>query len=148
MTEPAPDLDQFAGGIAGIVAGASIGTWSPDAAYADSDVGIVIGDLPETPSQGIALDPYVISDDPTLDDSILAIEVRCRGDLDPRTVLRRDAAIFDRLQGLAAIAFGDVYVVVMWRQSNSPLVRDANRRWESSSTYYARVNWPSRHRPD
>lgn len=148
MTEPVADLEQFATGAAGILAEATIGAWSPEADYTEDQIGILITARPENPSQIIVLDPYVISDDPRLDDSILAIEVRCRGDLDPRTVLRRDAAIFELLEGLADTMFGGIYVVIMWRQFSSPLVPDANRRWESSSTYYARVNWPTRHRPD
>lgn len=143
-------LTAFATGIAQRLVAAGIGTWDDNAEYAESDVGFTIEAMPPSPGQIIALSPYVVSDDPGLGDSVIGLRIRMRGDRDPRTVIDREDAIFDELEGLAEVEINGVYLAVMWRQSNLPLPQpqDANQRWERSSTYYARVAWPTQHRTD
>lgn len=141
-------LSDFAAGIAQLMDAANIGTANPDGVYGANQVGITIQAMPETPDHIIAITPYVISDDPLLGDSVAAVQIRVRGDRDPRTVIDRDDAIFDLLEGIEGTWLNGIYVVVMWRQSNLPLPQDGNQRWEHSSTYYARVAWPTQHRTD
>lgn len=141
-------LTDLATGAAQMIEGAGIGVWDPDGVYSADQIGITIQAVPQTPDHIIAITPYSLSDDQALGDSLVALQIRIRGDRDPRTVIDRDDAIFDVLEGIEETWINGVYVVVMWRQSNLPLPQDGNQRWERSSTYYARVAWPTQNRTD
>lgn len=134
-------------GVAQLLADSSIGVYDPSGLYADTDIGITVCVVPDSPSQIITLTPYTVQDDPRLNDSILALQVRLRGTQDPRSVIDRSAAIFNLLHGLEA-DYGDLHVALMWRQASGPMGQDDNQRWLWSDSFYCRVNWPTLHRVD
>ena len=149
MTLPAAGyLEPFAEGIAQLIAAEDIAEWDSTGNYTADQVGTVIAVMPTEPDGIVSLTPYPISDTLFTDDSVIALRVHLRGSADPRPVLQRNDQIFDLLQGLRGVEVGGAYVVVMWRQSSLLPVQDANQRWEISTVFYARVNWPSQHRPD
>lgn len=149
MTAVTAESDLFTG-LANLLVGAGIGSYPPpsNGIYPAGTVGIVLGELPQLPSEAIALTPYVISDDSLLNDSILAVQVMLRGTEDPTSVLDRSAQIFDQFQSLERQQFGGVFVALMWRQTGRLDGKDDSNRWLSAESYYCRVNWPTRYRTE
>lgn len=123
-----------------------VATWRPNGAYVDGDVPITIAGLPDTPDQAIALTYYTVTDDPSLSDSVAAVQVRCRGGADPRDVLGLDDGVFEQLHGLTDAQLGTVHIVECLRNSSTPLGRDSTGRWEHVSNYYLTLWRPSAHR--
>lgn len=145
MTATAVDLLD---GLAQRINDAGIGIYRTAGVYQPSDVAVVFGTFSEQPTQQIALSAYNVADNPVLNDSTTGVQVLLRGDLDPRTVWNRSAAIFDLFQGLSMTPFGSLYLVQLWRQSGRLDGRDDNNRWMTSENYYARCAWPTTYRTD
>ena len=135
-------------GIAQLLATAGLGTWRDTGIYTAAETGIVMDTVPATPDRVITLTDYVVSDDPTLSDSIIGVQVRTRwGGQDPRPVKDLDGSIFDALHGLDGVDLvGGVHIVSMFRRSGTSMGQDANSRWGRSSNYYATVHRPSQNR--
>ena len=135
-------------GIAHLLADASLGTWRDTGIYTAAETGIVMDTVPASPDRVITLTDYVVSDDPTLSDSVIGVQVRTRwGGADPRPVKDLDGGIFDVLHGLEGVDLvGGVHVVSMFRRSGTSMGQDANSRWGRSSNYYATVHRPSTNR--
>ncbi len=128
-----------------------IGSWDTSAAYGSSDTGIVIGNVPQSPDRIITLDTYGVSDDPSQNDSVIGLQVRCRwGGQDPRPAKDLDDAVFALLHGKTHFTLGSgasaVTVVQCLRHSHGVLGQDANRRWSTVSNYYLWVLRPSTNR--
>ena len=135
-------------GVAQLLAAASVGTWRYTGVYADAETAIVLDVLPASPDNVITLSDYVVSDDPTLSDSVIGIQVRTRwGGQDPRPVKDLDGAIFNVLHGLESVTLASgVHVVSMVRRSGVSLGQDTSSRWMRSSNFYATVWRPSTNR--
>lgn len=135
-------------GLAQFIAGAAIGTWRANGAYTANETAIVIDTIPATPDRVITLSDYPVSDDPTLSDSVIGVQVRTRwGGQDPRPTKDLDSSIFALLHGMPAINLvGGVHVVSCFRRSGASLGEDANSRWMRSSNYYLTVHRPSTNR--
>jgi hypothetical protein len=135
-------------GVAQLIAGANLGTWRDTGIYTDTETGITFDTIPQSPDQVITLTDYAVSDDPTLSDSVVGIQVRTRwGGQDPRPVKDLDGAIFNVLHGIEGVTLSSgVHVVSMVRRSGASLGQDANNRWMRSSNYYATVWRPSANR--
>lgn len=134
-------------GIAQMLAGAGVGVWRSTGAYTATETGIVFDVIPQAPDQAITLTDYPVSDDPTLSDSVIGVQVRTRwGGQDPRPVKDLDGAVFDALHGLESVTLGGVHVVSMVRRSGVSLGQDTSNRWMRSSNYYATVWRPSPNR--
>ena len=135
-------------GVAQLLAAANLGTWRDTGIYTAAETGITLDVVPQSPDNIITLTDYVISDDPTLSDSVIGVQVRTRwGDQDPRPVKDLDGAIFNVLHGLEAVTLtGGVHIVSMVRRSGVSMGQDANNRWMRSSNYYATVWRPSANR--
>jgi len=87
-------------GLAAYIAAAGIGTWDPTTPYGDTETGITLYTMPQKPDRIICLSAYGVSDDPSLSDSVLGVQVRCRwGAEDPRYADDLADAIFDLLHG-------------------------------------------------
>jgi hypothetical protein len=135
-------------GIAQLLAAANLGVWRDTGIYTATETGIVFDVVPQSPDNIITLTDYAVSDDPTLSDSVIGVQVRtrCAGQ-DPRPVKDLDGAIFNALHGLESVTLaGGVHVVSMVRRSGVSLGIDANNRWMRSSNYYATVWRPSANR--
>ncbi|WP_116051679.1 minor capsid protein [Amycolatopsis palatopharyngis] len=133
-------------GIAEHLDAAGAGVWRPTGAYLDAEIGIVLGVPSQQPPSLIALAAYNNSDDPSLSDSSVTMQVRTRGpDADPRKADDLADAVFDALQGLRATANG-IRVVYSRRISTFPLGIDDNGRHERTDNYDLTVHRPSTHR--
>ena len=135
-------------GIAQLLATANLGTWRDTGVYAAAETGIVFDTVPATPDRVITLTDYVVSDDPTLSDSVIGVQVRTRwAGADPRPVKDLDGGIFDALHGLESVTLtGGIHIVSMFRRSGTSMGQDLGNRWGRSSNYYATVHRPSTNR--
>jgi hypothetical protein len=136
-------------GLAVLLDATGLGSWRPDgSAYIPAEVGVCLDTFPASPDSVITLSDYVVSDDPSVSDSIIGVQVRTRrGGKDPRPVKDLDGAIFDLLHGMPVTTLaGGVKVVSCFRRSGTSLGADANQRWQRSSNYYMTVHRPSQNR--
>jgi hypothetical protein len=133
-------------GLAQYLAAAGIGTYRPTGAYLPSETAIAFDAMPPDPDRAIVLSDYPVSDDPSLSDSVVGIQIRTRGLSDPLDVKSISDAVFALLHGANWVNFGTVRVVEILRNSGIPMGRDENLRWERSDNYYATVNRPSTNR--
>lgn len=133
-------------GVAELLDTDGVGTWSPSAAYAAADTAISLINLPQAPDKVVCLADYRVTADPALTDSVIGLQVRIRGDRDPRTVMNLSEAVYDCLHGLTHAQLGTapnrVQVVRIAWQSESTLGPDANGRHERSINFYVMVNRP------
>ena len=135
----------FLKGWATYLATAGVGVYSTTDPYQPTDVAITFTALPQDPDNAIALGMYTVSDDPTLSDSVLALQVYSRAaGPDPTAVEDIGAAVYEQLQGLSNITLATgVKVLQVVRQGGGSLGRDENQRWERSDNYYVTVHRPS-----
>lgn len=134
-------------GHAQLIAAAGIGTYRTDgSSYLPTETAIVFGGMPPDPDRVIVLGTYTVTDDPSLSDSVIGLQVRCRGLADPADVDTIADAVFDLLHGKQAYTAGTVRVVEAVRNSDAPLGRDDNNRWERADNYYLTVHRPSANR--
>ncbi|RSD22007.1 minor capsid protein [Amycolatopsis eburnea] len=134
-------------GLAAFLDAAGVGTYRGDgSAYLPSETAIVFAAMPSSPDRAIVLSDYPVADDASLSDSVVGMQVRCRGGADPNDVKHVADAVFDVLHGKYAFDLGPVHVVEALRRSGVPLGRDDSNRWEHSDNYYLTVHRPSANR--
>lgn len=150
MPPPAPaDFDTAVlEGFAQLLEDAGAGTWEPTGAYAAAVTGIILSTLPQSPDRVIVLASYGVTDDPSLSDSVVGLQVTTRwGGQDPRPTGVLAARVFDALHGLHGVDLSTgVHVTQCLRQSWTPLGTDANSRHRTSQNFYVTVHRPSLHR--
>ncbi len=140
-------------GIAQLLDDTGVGIWDPTGApyaapYAADATGIYQRRIPSDRDNAIALSTYVVSDDPTLSDSITGLQVRGRtGGEDPQTTDDLMDAVFNQLQGLFEVTLpSGIRVISCSRKSGVSLGQDENKRWSSSNNYYVAIWRPSPNR--
>jgi hypothetical protein len=133
-------------GLAQYLADAGVGVYSPTGAYTASQVGIVMDVVPASPDRVVVLTPYSPTDSPTEAESEIALQIRVRGDRDPRTAYDLDDRAFEAMQNLPRTVMGGVTVVAAWRTSGAYIGPDTNGRHERTSNYRLPVHRPSPHR--
>lgn len=135
-------------GLAQLLAADGVGVYRDTGVYADSETGIVIGTVPQNPPAVVALIPYPLTDDATLSDSVLGLQVRCRSaGSDPRVVSDMTDAVFDSLQSHPGADLSTTArLLIAERVSGVPLGEDANGRSEAADSYQLTLHRPSRHR--
>jgi len=133
-------------GLAQVLADGGAGTYRAAGAYAAGETAIVFGAMPQTPDRAIVLTTYTVTDDASLSDSVIGLQVRCRGGADPHDVEDVAGTVFGLLHGRTALQAGTVHVVQALHQSGAPLGRDDSNRWERSENYYLTVHRPSTYR--
>lgn len=135
-------------GLAQLLHDAGIATWRAGGGYAVGETGITVDAVPDTPARLVALADFPVTDDPTLSDSTIGVQIRTRWEgMDPRPVKDLDSAIFDRLHGMPATTLATgVHVDGCLRRSGAPMGQDAAGRWERTSTYYLTLHRPSTNR--
>lgn len=140
---------RFLTGMAALLAAETAGTWRPDlSAYAETETGIVLGALPQSPPRAIALNAYSVDDDPSLSDSVLGLQVLTRwSDQDPRNVGDLAGSVYDALHGRTHFVLaGGVHVVQALLRSATSTGPDDNSRWRRVQNFYCSVHRPSPHR--
>lgn len=145
MTSP---LTDFTDGVAGLLVAHGIGSYNAAGVYTSGQVGITTASVPTTPDQIICLTPSPIEDELVLNNTLVDLQIKLRGTLDPRVLMDRSSAIFNVLEGLQNVDFGAMHVALIWRQSSGFMGQDDNQRWMWSDHYYCRTNWATPNRPD
>lgn len=135
-------------GLATLLAGANVAKYDATGAYATTDTGIFLQVTPTSPDGALILSPYPVSDDPTLADSVVGVQVLTRmPGLDPRPVNDLADAAFDQLHGLHDVVLSTgVRVVELVRRSGVLLGQDDLRRWVRSDNYYVTTYRPGPNR--
>lgn len=139
--------NDLVGGFAAYLAAEGVGIWRPSGVYASDETAIVIGDLPQTPPQAIALHEYGVADNSRHGMGITGIQVRFRGGTpNPRDVNELSDVAFNSLEGLEHVDLGGVRVDLIYRQLHARMGRDSNNRYEIADSYYLLTNRPTDHR--
>lgn len=138
-----PTLDVLTG-LAGALVTGGVGVYRSDASeYQPGEIGIYLNNMPDQPDQAIVLTPYFAgSGDILLTIDRIAIQVRTRGSVDPRTEFALRDGVYAAFQGLRNLVYGSVHLIVLELVSSVPLGRDTAGRWEYSSNYYADIDMP------
>ena len=140
-------LGDLMAGLAQFLEDQGVGSFnSTGAAYASNAPSIYFDVVPASPDRVIVLTPYGASDDPSLSETEVAVQVRVRGTKDPRTAYELDDKAFEAFQNVPRTVMGGVTVVGLWRTSSAYMGVDANGRHERTSNYAVRVHRPSPHR--
>jgi hypothetical protein len=131
-------------GLASATAVAGIGLYQ-DTAYATSDIGIGIGDIPTDCVSGIGITDYLATNDsPNQALGLVGIQFLFRGLPDDRVSVTNLAdAVFQLWQGVTHRQFGTCHVIQMLRRTSLPLGVDELRRWRRADNYYLDINPPA-----
>lgn len=140
-------------GIAVLLAAQTSATWrdpaGPSAVYQPGETAIAIEKgLPQTPEAAVALATYGVTDDPSLSDSVIGLQVTSRAaGADPRPGLELAGEIFDALHGLHDVTLSSgVRLVQCLRRSHTSIGQDQNDRWRRVQNFYCDLHRPSTHR--
>lgn len=135
-------------GLATLLAADTSFTYRDTGAYADTETGVVIGTVPQNPPSLVVLIPYPLTDDPTLSDSVMGLQLRFRvGTHDPRDVTDLADEAFDVLHGHPAVDLSSTArLLFAERVSGVPLGEDTNGFPEWSDNYQLTLHRPSAHR--
>lgn len=136
-------------GLAEHLDAAGVGVWQPTGAYQANDVGIFIRAIPQLPDRFISLAEYPLGSNLRgMADHLTGVQARLRGTADPRVCDDLADAVYDALDSLTGARWGEIPIVQMWRQSYTPLGKDANGRWERSENYYVHAMRPTSNNTD
>lgn len=115
------------------------------ALYQDGELGIYIDTYPEHLADTVALNEYTVSDDPSLSDSVMGVQVQIRASTSAR---RREisSALFDLFHGRQAGMLGTIRLVMSARASGTNVGQDSGGRLGRIENYYLTVHRPSPHR--
>ena len=135
-------------GLAQLLTADGVGVYRDSGVYTETETGIIIGTVPQSPPAIVALIPYALFDDPTLSDSVLGLQLRFRsGTYDPRDVLDLADAAFDSLQGHPGVDLSaTARLLIAERTSSIPLGENASGFPESADSYQLMLHRPSAHR--
>lgn len=148
--DPADFLRDFLHGWAQHLVDADIGlTWppaGPNDTFALTDVGIGFLTFPTALDKTVALTPVPLSDDPTLTQSLMNLQVKCRAK-DRFECMALDSAIAGVILGAFPLTLSTgIQIVSMDPAASTPLGQDGNDRFLWSSNYPQMVHRPTPNR--
>lgn len=133
-------------GFADILDVAGVADWRSSGAYQAGETAVLMGAMADTPDRVVVLAAYPVTDDPTLSDSVIGVQIRTRaGGSSPDGVQDLDSTIFGLLHGMPAQTINGVHIVQCFRQSGASLGQD-HGRWTRTANYYVDVHRPSANR--
>lgn len=94
----------------------------------------------------IVVRSYVVSDDPSISDSVVGVQFRITGPADMAFVNGAADDLFDLFHGLQTTTMGSVKVVMAERRSGASLGQDGRGRVSRAENYYFTVHRPSKNR--
>ncbi|WP_027945958.1 minor capsid protein [Amycolatopsis taiwanensis] len=135
-------------GLAQRIADQGIALYRSDgSAYLPTEIGLFFDAMPPEPDRAIVLTDYPVTDDPSLSDSVLGVQMRSRGlPYDAGSVKAIADGLFDLFHGARDFTVNGIRVVYVVRNSGAVLGRDDNNRWERSDNYYFSLHRPSANR--
>lgn len=137
-------------GFAGLIANNSAATidLTFDASgvpYTAGQIGIFIDRWPESPDGAVTITDYTVSDDMSLSDSVIGVQVTIRH-RDIRTVKAIADDVFNLIHGHQAGMMGTITLVSARRASGTNTGQDSNERQGRIENYYLTVHRPSTNR--
>ena len=135
-------------GVAVLLDAAAVAVWNATGAYSPTQTGIVLKVVPQSPDAVVTLTTYSVSDDPTLSDTVMGLQVITRAaGQDPRAVDDLSDAVFDQLHGLhdTDLSTG-LHIVQCLHRSGASLGQDDLHRWANTDNYYVTTHRPSLNR--
>jgi len=129
-------------GIAALIQSASLATYNTNGVYTADQTGIFFKAVNPTPDRIITMTAYQVSDNPTMPEARLGVQLRYRGTQDPRDVDELGDAVYGILHGLTGVQFNGVFAEQVLRQSSITLGQDSSKRWERADAYYIDVGVP------
>lgn len=145
----AEDFDvDLLNGVGQLLAAEGVGTWRNAGIYAAGETAIVIGGLPQTPDRAVGIVSYGVTDDPSLSDSVVGLQITTRwAGQDPRDVARLTTRVFNALHGRINTDLPTgIHVPQILRRSWTSIGQDGNSRWRTVQNFYADVHRPTPHR--
>lgn len=145
---PAEFLRDFLHGWAQLLADAEIGlTWPPpDGVYTVGDVGIGMLTFPTLLDKAIALTPIPLTDDATLTQSLINLQVKSRA-VDRFECMALDDAVANQIVGLFPVKLSTgIHIVSMDDRTSTPLGQDDKDRFLWSSNFPMTAHRPSGYR--
>lgn len=137
----------FLEGLAEWIADEVAGVWHPAGKYADSDLGIVLETVPQSPAQVISLWQYEgVEPDAANAIDEPGVQVRVRGTADPRVSRGVAQSIYDHLHGAGHFALPDgtwVESVIAVNSGPIHLTQDNNNRHEHVVSFRFEINNPA-----
>lgn len=130
-------------GIAQLIAANNLATYRSDGSdYLDTETGIVFKAVNPKPDRIITMTAYGVTDNPTMPEARLGVQLRFRGTTDPRDVDDLGDSVYQILHGLTGIQFNGVFAEQVLRVSSITLGQDAAKRWERADAYYIDTGLP------
>lgn len=132
-------------GLAELLEAQGVGDWNPTgAATGEGTPAIALRSTPPAAARSITLIEYSTERSARLTDTLVAVNVRCRGDRDPSTAAGMAQQVFLALHALGPTQLGTAPNLikisdVCW-QSETQIGPDQNGRYDRSVNYYARLN--------
>lgn len=128
---------------------ASVGVWNDTGIYQPDEIGIVIGRLPDQPSNIIALAPYGVDDSNVDGDDTIGVQVKTRRDgQDPRPGIDLADAVFEHWHSAHDLTLpNDVFVKQMLRRSWVSGGIDDSNRATTIQNFYVQLPRATAHRP-
>lgn len=117
----------------------------PDHVYDDDQIGIYMDTAPELRTTTVTLAEYSVSDDPSLSDSVVGIQVSIWSP-DRDTIKSISSDLFNQFHGLWSTKLGVVSLVSCERSSGTNVGQDSQERPGRTENYYATVHRPSPNR--
>lgn len=145
---PSGFQNQMLIGFAEFLQSAGIANYVTSGIYTPNQIGITLRVMPSAPDAIVMLSTYSVTDDPSLSDSVLGLQVQVRMDgEDPRPTNDLADSVFNVLHGLHDVDLAtSVHVVQCLRRSGVSLGLDELRRWMWSDNYYVTTWRPSPNR--
>lgn len=138
----ADQISDILTGLAQQLAADLVGTWNPSGSTVADSVTPVIAlhTAPPAPDRVITLVGYLNTSMPGLTDSLLTVNIMCRGTTDPNVALGMENAVYLSLQGRHGALPNGALISQMWLQSAARIGPDNNRRHQRSANYYLQFN--------
>ncbi|MFM9602678.1 minor capsid protein [Streptomyces turgidiscabies] len=125
-------------GIAGLLAEAGVGVFTPDAVVENPATGIFRGVIPDQPDRALGLTAYPVEDSDNTN-AITGVQIRMRAGRDPDAIDDLADAVWDVLHNRRYYEVNGVRVGLSWRQSQAWIGQDALKRMELAGNYYFRT---------
>lgn len=141
--------DDLLTGLARQLDTADVGVWNSTGIYTDDQIGIVIGRLPDQPSNAIALAAYGVDDSNVDGDDTVGVQVRTRCDQqDPRPGLDLADHVFEQWHSAHDLTLPNtVFVKQILRRSWVSGGIDDNQRSTTIQNFYVQLPRATVHRP-
>lgn len=138
LTTPEGYNTRLMTGIGQLLDAEGLAAFTTSGTYPEDDWAVFIGLTPDKPDKAITLMAYPV-EDTDLTSVITGVQIRFRGQRDPREVENTADAVYDLLHNREHWVCNGVPVNLSWRQSGTWMGQDPNQRIERVENFYLRT---------